>query len=227
MKYTLLMAAVVSLLASCHSFNGQANRDSGCNSKATCSIDAQNGQPYSQAAAKPAPSSQQELELQHGDSSSYPYSPSFKSHKQLADYASQMSMQLMETLHAFAPDAKVAVASFVELGSELEAGNIVGNQLAESFIHQMQQYGLSMVDYKTARDIRVTSQGDFVFSRQHQRLQTTQIIDYVLAGTMLHTPNGIMVNARMINFRSKVVAASAQQLIPYFVISALYPAAGI
>lgn len=223
MKHTLLTAAVVSLLAGCHSFRGLTSADTHCNSKASCSSDILTEQQYNQQPVLTATSSQQEGEPQYVVSAPYQYTSSFNSHKLLADYAGQMSMQLLDTLNGFSPDARVAVASFVDLGSDLQASNVVGNQLAESFIHQMQQYGISMVDYKTSREIRVTSQGDFVFSRQHQHLDTLQIIDYVLSGTMLHTPNGILVNARVINFRSKVVAASSQQLIPHFVISALSP----
>lgn len=219
MKHTLLTAAVVSL-AGCHSFNGLTSADTHCNSKASCSSDIHTEQQqYNQQPVLATTASQQEP--QYVINAPYQYAGSVNSHKLLADYAGQMSMQLFDTLNGFSPDARVAVASFVDLGSDLQASNVVGNQLAESFVHQMQQYGIAMVDYKTSKGIRVTSQGDFVFSRQHQHLDTLQIIDYVLSGTMLHTPNGILVNARVINFRSKVVAASSQQLIPHFVISAL------
>ena len=151
------------------------------------------------------------------------YVTSLNANKQLNDYVAQMAMQLVETFHYFPVESRVAVASFVDLDSELNRTNIIGNQLAEAFIHQFQQFGIQVVDFKTTRDIQVTPSGDFVFSRQHNQLDMMQQIDYVLSGTMVFTPRGIMVNARVINFRTKVVAASSQQLIPHFVVSSLYP----
>ncbi len=228
MKYILLTLAVCCLQTACHSLNGINGSYSDCNSKASCSSDRTSQQvELKQAPVQPVSSSQQQLDPRYSDVVLYPYAGNQYSHKQLSDYASQMSMQLIETLHAFPTDAKIAIASFVELSPELDVSNVVGNQLAESFMHQLQQYGLAVVDYKTTKGIRVTKQGDFVFSREHQRLEISQKIDYVLAGTMMDTPKGIMVNARVINFHSKVVAASAQQLIPHFVIASLYPANNI
>lgn len=151
------------------------------------------------------------------------YVTSLNSNKQLNDYVAQMAMQLVETFHFFPVEARVAVASFVDLDSELNRTNILGNQLAEAFIHQFQQFGINVVDFKTTRDIQVTPSGDFVFSRNSSNLDNLIQIDYVLSGTMVYTPRGVMINARVINFRSKVVAASSQQLIPHFVISSIYP----
>lgn len=172
----------------------------------------------------PVPSAQQTVaNRQHGWAVPYQYVTSLHSNKQLNDYVAQMAMQLVETFHYFPTESRVAVASFVDLDSELNRTNIIGNQLAEAFIHQLQQFGVSVVDFKTTRDIQVTANGDFVFSRNHSQLDALQQIDYVLSGTMVFGPRGIMVNARVINFRTKVVAASSQQLIPHFVISSIYP----
>ncbi len=160
---------------------------------------------------------------QQGWAVPHQYVTSLNANKQLADYAAQMTMQLVETFHYFPTESRIAVASFVDLDSELNRTNIIGNQLAEAFIHQLQQFGLQVVDFKTTRDIQITANGDFVFSRDHRKLDMLQQIDYVLSGTLVFTPRGILVNARVINFHSKVVAASSQLLIPHFVISSLYP----
>ncbi|WP_019026979.1 FlgO family outer membrane protein [Colwellia piezophila] len=111
----------------------------------------------------------------------------------------------------------VAVASFVDLNN-LEKTNWLGNQLAESFIHELQRHGLVVIDYKTTGHIRVTKEGDFVFSRDWQELPERQIIDYIVSGTMVEQENGILVNARMIGIQSKVVVATAQSFIPRWVL---------
>lgn len=217
MKKAVMVCGAVFLISGCQSFQQTRQQEKQHCSHTSCQ------QEVRADSVVTAPSSQYSQPLNNGWQIPVQYVTTLNSSKQLSDYAAQISMQLVETMHNFPAGSKVAVASFVDLGSELEQTNIIGNQLAESFMHQFQQFGIAVVDFKTTRDIRVTSRGDFVFSRDHKLLDNEQTIDYVLSGTMLHTPKGIMVNARVINFRTKVIAASAQQLIPHFVVSSLYP----
>jgi TolB-like protein len=111
----------------------------------------------------------------------------------------------------------VAVTSFVKL-DDLETTNWLGNQLAESFVHELQRHGLVVIDFKTTGHIRVTKEGDYVFSRDWKELPERQIIDYIVAGTMVEQESGILVNARMIGIQSKVVVATAQSFIPNWVL---------
>ena len=113
----------------------------------------------------------------------------------------------------------VAVASFVNL-EDLESTNWLGNQLAESFVHELQSHGLVIIDYKATGHIRVTKAGDYVFSRDWKELPERQIIDYVVTGTMMEQEDGIIVNARMIGIQSHVVVATGQSFIPKWVVGA-------
>jgi TolB-like protein len=111
----------------------------------------------------------------------------------------------------------LAFTSFVKL-NDLETTNWLGNQLAESFVHELQHHGLVVIDFKTTGHIRVTKEGDYVFSRDWKELPERQIIDYIVAGTMVEQENGILINARMIGIQSKVVVATAQSFIPMWVL---------
>ena len=102
---------------------------------------------------------------------------------------------------------------------------MLGNQLSESFITELQEFGMSVVDFKTTNSIRVTKQGDFVFSRDFEELQAHQAIDFVLSGTLSYTDRGVIVNARIIGLKDKVVVSSAQGFIPHFVVQSMYPSA--
>lgn len=222
----LVWLSLAVLMTGCYSHHRFEDGYSRCDSNGHCSSEIRRH--YHDHGRKdvvtPLPTAQPNVvNRQHGWAVPYQYVTSLQSNKQLNDYVAQMAMQLVETFHYFPVESRVAVASFVDLDSELNRTNIVGNQLAEAFIHQFQQFGVNVVDFKTTRDIQVTANGDFVFSRNHSQLDALQQIDYVLSGTMVFGPRGIMVNARVINFRTKVVAASSQQLIPHFVISSLYP----
>ena len=133
------------------------------------------------------------------------------------DVVKGLAYQMLESSSFVTAKTPVAVASFVEL-DDLETTNWLGNQLAESFVHELQRHGLVVIDFKTTGHIRVTKEGDYVFSRDWKELPERQIIDYIVAGTMIEQENGIIVNARMIGIQSKVVVATAQSFIPHWVL---------
>ena len=134
------------------------------------------------------------------------------------DVVKGLALQMINSSAYVNPKTPIAVASFVNL-EDLESTNWLGNQLSESFIHELQRHGYVVVDFKTTGFIRVTPEGDFVFSRDWKELPERQIIDYVVTGTMMKQETGVMINARMIGMQSHVVVATAQSFIPDWVIS--------
>ncbi len=144
------------------------------------------------------------------------------SNKLLSHYVEQMAMQMVGTKP---PEltTPVAVASFVQFDSTLARTDVLGNQLAESFIHELQAFGLPVVDYKVTGAIRITPRGDFAFSREVAELERDQAIGYILSGTIIHAQDGVVVNARIVGLSSKRVVASAESFIPGFVLNKLYP----
>lgn len=133
------------------------------------------------------------------------------------DLVKGLAYQMLESSTFVNPKTPIAVASFVDL-KNLESTNWLGNQLSESFIHEMQRHGLVVIDFKTTGHIRVTADGDYVFSRDWKELPERQIIDYVVTGTMMQQDEGVLVNARMIGMQSRVVVATAQSFIPAWVV---------
>ncbi|WP_296049901.1 FlgO family outer membrane protein [uncultured Alteromonas sp.] len=150
------------------------------------------------------------------------YRPVF-THKLLGDYAEQMTMKLIENIRYVSTNTPVAVTSLVDLDSSLAHTNILGNQLAESFITELQEFGIPVVDYKTTGVIHVGGSGDFVFSRNLGELERNPYIKYILSGTMTYNDRGIILNIRMVDINSKVVVASSKGFIPQFVVDSLYP----
>ncbi len=133
------------------------------------------------------------------------------------DVVKGLAFQMLESSAFVNAKTPVAVASFVDL-KDLETTNWLGNQIAESFVHELQRHGLIIVDFKVTGHIRVTEEGDYVFSRDWKELPERQIIDYVVTGTMMEQESGVLINARMIGIQSKVVVATAQAFIPAWVI---------
>ena len=70
------------------------------------------------------------------------------------------------------------------------------------------------MDFKTTGNIQVTPQGDFVMSRNYKDLSSRLPISRILTGTFSRNQQGILVNARIIDLRTKMVETTAQSLIP-------------
>ncbi len=141
----------------------------------------------------------------------------------LNHYVQAMMHDLIAVMDPGVANAIFAVTSFVYLDGPYDETDLLGNQLAESFMHEVHQFGLTQIDFKTTDFIRVTPQGDFVFSRDFLELREEQPIEYVLGGTLVRHQSGVMVNARLVGIDSKRVLAAAQGFIPQPVIAGLQP----
>lgn len=148
------------------------------------------------------------------------YQPRY-THKLLNDYAEQITMELMQKAKRLVTNSKLGVGSFVRLNRDLQTTSILGNQLAESFMNEVQSYGISVVDFKTMDGVVVADNGDLIFSRSSSFLDPE--MDYVLSGTLQQTSRGVQVNARIMHLDDKVVVASAKGFIPHFVVRSLTP----
>jgi TolB-like protein len=145
------------------------------------------------------------------------------SSKLLSNYTEQLAMKLIENMNYINSGTPIAITSFVNLDDNLQTTNIFGNHLAESFITELQEFGLSVVDYKHTGTVHVTPMGDFSFSRDGKNIKGYPHIEYTLTGTLTYTNRGVIVNARIIGAKSKIVVSSAKGFIPSFVVESLYP----
>ncbi|WP_249313964.1 FlgO family outer membrane protein [Pseudoalteromonas sp. S2755] len=142
---------------------------------------------------------------------------SYRHRKEIANYANQIALQLSDTVLGQKPES-IAVASFVNFNESLRDTNQLGNQLAESLMHQMQKLGYQALDFKALGKIEVTPSGDLTFSRNASRLRNTQSPSHLLTGTMVYRPRGVEVNARLLEFNTNLVIASTVVTIPYFIL---------
>lgn len=142
----------------------------------------------------------------------------YNHHKTLVNYVEQMSLDLVDTMQT-EQDVSIAVTSFVDLDASLNNSSQLGNQLSESFIHQLQKFGYGIVDFKTTDHIAMNARGDFVFSRDIEQLADKHIASHVLSGTLIYRNSGVEVNARIIDITSKRVVASSNKILPYYVLN--------
>ncbi|MGL4251296.1 MAG: FlgO family outer membrane protein [Aeromonas sp.] len=125
----------------------------------------------------------------------------------------RMTDQLMERKPLATLTDPIAVASFVDLDT-LQDTNWMGQQIGESFIYELNRRGEVVVDFKLTGSLKVTPQGDFVLSRNYKELSSRLPISRILVGTFSRNSKGVLVNARIIDMRTKMVETTAQSLIP-------------
>ena len=138
-------------------------------------------------------------------------------HQLLTNYINRLAKELLQNMPQYYYTSPIAVTSFVNLDSNLQTTNLAGNQIAEELVTEIRQLGLSVIDYKLTGIIKVTANGDFVFSRDAQQLRSQLGINNVLTGTMIWHENGLVLNTRIVNLESNAVLAAAKGYIPYFV----------
>jgi TolB-like protein len=107
----------------------------------------------------------------------------------------------------------IAVTSFVNLNT-LENTNWLGQQIAEDLVHELHRRGEVVFDYKLTGSIKVTPEGDFVFSRDWTELSKRVPVSRILTGTMSRNEKGIVINARIVSLKTRMVEATAQGVIP-------------
>jgi TolB-like protein len=134
--------------------------------------------------------------------------------KNINYYVRGLMQDLVGNLQYVNNTTPVAISDFVMLDSDYTKSNLLGNQIAESLMHEVHKLGIPLIDYKTTDYIRVTPRGDFAFSKDYEDLSGYSPIRYVVAGTMLKYNDGYLVNARIVGIESKAVVATAQSFIP-------------
>jgi TolB-like protein len=141
--------------------------------------------------------------------------------KTINDYARGIMQDLVANLQYVNASTPMAVTSFVFLDGDYASSDLLGKQLAESFVHEIHKYGIPVIDFKTTEYVRVTAAGDFVLSRDFLELTDNFPVKYVLTGTLVKHQGGVLVNARVVAMESKSVVATAQGFLPVQVSDAL------
>jgi len=136
-------------------------------------------------------------------------------------YMRGLMQDLVSNLQYVNNTTPIAVTSFAFLDSNLEQTSLLGNQIAESLIHEIHKVGIPVLDFKVTNSLRITQQGDFISSRDFNDLSGDIPIRYIVTGNLVKHQGGYLVNARVVGLSSKAVVASAQGFIPAGVAKAL------
>lgn len=143
--------------------------------------------------------------------------------KHVGDYVQNMAQDLISNMEYMSDKTPIGITNFALIDSDLQTTNLLGYQLAESFIHEFHKFRIPVIDFKATDYIRVTEAGDFLLSRDFLELSNRAPIEYILTGTMTKHQGGYLVNARVMGLQSKAVVATAQMLVPFYVVDAILP----
>ena len=90
----------------------------------------------------------------------------------------------------------------------------LGLQVQESLQSLLVQLGFQVVEFKLTNDIYLRNDQDKVLSRSLQDLESAHQVEYYVSGTLLRQEDAYVVNAKVINVKSKQVLAAATEYIP-------------
>lgn len=91
---------------------------------------------------------------------------------------------------------------------------LLGQQLEQGLMTEAVKRGFVAQDFKAANNITITEKSDRILSRDVTQLNAVQRVDFFITGTITHQQQGAVVNARIINARSKDVVAAATKFFP-------------
>lgn len=101
----------------------------------------------------------------------------------------------------------LAVMPFVER-PHVQKHNALGGRISESFVYQLQSRGFNLVDYRAVS--MNTTVKSALSAKQLSGLRSRFRIYFVLTGTYARYPDGIVINARVLDTTTRQVVASGQ-----------------
>lgn len=116
--------------------------------------------------------------------------------------------------------ARYAVAGFVPVDSmdyndkDQNPLMLLGHQLEQGLITEATKRGFTAQEFKLTNDIIMGEHSDRVLSRDIEQLSDIERVDYYITGTLVPQEAGAIVNARIINARTKDVIAAATRFFP-------------
>lgn len=119
-----------------------------------------------------------------------------------------------------ARQSRYAVAGFVPVDTlRYDAEHqhplmLLGHQLEQGMITEATKRGFSTREFKLSNNIIVDDESDRVLTRNLEQLSDVERVDFYITGTLLYQEAGAIVNARVIDSRTKDVVAAATRFFP-------------
>jgi len=132
----------------------------------------------------------------------------------VSEAVAQLGIQLQEGLQANRVQRlPMAVMPFVDLQRARErfTGEL-GERVAENFVYQLQQNGYNLIDHRAVS--MLTTVRDPLNKQNLSGLRSRYRIYFLLTGTYARYPDGLVINARVLDTTTRQILASGQTHIP-------------
>ncbi len=110
-------------------------------------------------------------------------------------------------------DNTYIVTSFTNLNNLTETTQF-GRLIAENIIHELQVRKWNVFEVRLNRDVMINETGEFSLSRDIKKIKDTYKVGGIVTGTYSITGNHVIVNARVIDINTGLVASSGQIRVP-------------
>lgn len=162
---------------------------------------------------------EEELASPKGIEGSVPMEVKSMSSLPLHQYTLQLANQLYKGEAGRLRNAHIAVMSFTmatDLGQETAMQQNAGlsQQIQESLITQMTQYGYGVVEHRLSDSITVSKSHEDMLTRDIDKLRKRQNIDFVVLGTITRQEHANIVNARLVNVLNSQIVSAATIEVP-------------
>ncbi|MEO5350253.1 MAG: FlgO family outer membrane protein [Magnetococcus sp. YQC-3] len=127
--------------------------------------------------------------------------------------ADSMVMQIKDKFHV---RQTILPASFVD-DKNLEQSSAMGRMLAQQVASRFTQAGYSVIEIKLRKTVRLVKgegEGQFLLSRELEKIAESHSASAVLVGSYVATPSQLFVNTQLILVKGGIVLASQDYKIP-------------
>lgn len=120
----------------------------------------------------------------------------------------------------FNRNARYAVVGFVPVDTMMFNPEhqhplmLLGHQLEQGMMTEASRIGIVTQEFKLSNDIMINEVSDRVLTRDVDKLSGVEAVDFYITGTLVYQQEGAVVNARIINARSKEVVSAATRFFP-------------
>ncbi|MCP3130264.1 FlgO family outer membrane protein [Shewanella sp. KJ2020] len=120
--------------------------------------------------------------------------------------------ELVKQNDALRSDQPIVVATPVLVG-DMSSTNALAQQLQQGLMTSLHQFQFNVVDLNLGDGLRVTADGDFILTRDWQKLSSNLPVEHLLVSTMSLTTNGMAINARIVNVSNNRVVSTSQTFV--------------
>jgi TolB-like protein len=149
--------------------------------------------------------------------SAYLKTDSMKAQKHsINQYIQAISQDLIGNLPSIDIKSAMAVSTFIYTNEDSNSKNILSTQITESFIHEIHQFGIPIIDISDTDESLMLRANDTDISLLDELSlpENNRLLKYIVSGTLTNYQDGILVNARIIDLSNKTILSTAQGFLP-------------